>query len=125
MTAIRKAQHGYGSQTRAIKTPKSTEYEAFAKITHRITTAAKSGKRGIGELAEALHDNRRLWTLLALDVANENNPLPKQLRAQILYLAEFTQLHSSKVLNEGAPVDPLVDINSSVMAGLRHGGGAL
>ena len=61
---------------------------------------------------------------MAVDVANKDNELPEALRAQIFYLAEFTQLHSRKVLRREATVAPLVEINSSVMRGLRMSEGA-
>jgi len=37
------------------------------------------------------------------------------------YLAEFTRTYSSRVL-AGASADPLIDINTAVMRGLRDGG---
>jgi flagellar protein FlaF len=69
-------------------------------------------------LAAAVHDNRRLWTILAADVADPANPLPAALRARLVYLAEFTRVHSGKVLREGASPDPLIEINIAVMRGL-------
>ena len=75
-------------------------------------------------LAAAIHDNRRLWTLLAADVATESNPLPRELRARILYLAEFTRVHSGEVLRNGASVEPLVEVNTAVMRGLADRAGA-
>ena len=55
-------------------------------------------------------------------MAGAENELPQDLRARIFYLAEFTQAHSRKVLSEGASVDALVEINASVMRGLRQEG---
>ena len=84
-----------------------------------IVTGSTSG---IGAaMAEALHDNLRLWTLLAADVAGEENELPAQLRARIFYLAEFTRAHSAKLLSGEAERRPLIDINTAVMKGLRAG----
>lgn len=70
-------------------------------------------------MAEAIHENRRLWTILASDVVDKENGLPAQLRAQIFYLAEFTESHSRKVLAKEATADALVEINTAVMRGLR------
>jgi flagellar protein FlaF len=48
--------------------------------------------------------------------------LPRALRAQIFYLAEFTRQHTSKVLRGDAEVTPLIDINTAIMQGLAgHG----
>jgi flagellar protein FlaF len=96
----------------------------LARVTHRLISAARKGKKGFPALCRARHDNRQLWTLLATDVADEKNSLPEDLRARIFFLAEFTQSHSSKVLQKKASVAPLVEINSAVMRGLRKDGGA-
>ncbi|NSX56561.1 flagellar biosynthesis regulator FlaF [Parasulfitobacter algicola] len=120
MNALQQAQFAYSSVSTPIRTDRSTEYDAFAKVTRQLKSAAASNTGTIKPLAQAIHDNRRLWTLLASDVAGNDNALPKELRANIFYLAEFTQLHSRKVLNGEASVDALIDINASVMRGLRQ-----
>jgi len=117
VNAILQAQTAYGAQTGATRTPRAVEYDTFARITHRLKSAAES-RQSPTALAGAIHDNRRLWTILAVDVANDANPLPRALRAQIISLAEFTRQHSSKVLRDGADVAPLIEINTAMMRGL-------
>ena len=102
-----------------IRTTRGTEHEAFARITSRLRAGSRAGKAGFAALAAALHDNRKLWTILASDVAEADNGLAPQLRAQIFYLAEFTFQHTSKVLAGKATPDMLVEINTAVMNGLR------
>ena len=119
MNATHKAQAAYRTAAQPIKTPRGTEYEAFARITARLTSAALPSA-GFGDLAGAVHDNRRLWTILAADAAGRDNRLPEALRARILYLAEFTRRHSGKVLREAASTRPLIDINTAVMRGLHE-----
>jgi len=124
VNAIRQAKTAYGPGANSIKTPRGAEYETLARVTMHLKNAQDRGPEGFAELVAALHDNRRLWTILASDVADHNNPLPPQLRARIVYLAEFTQLHSQAVLNRTANADPLIEINSTVMSGLRNRGAA-
>lgn len=112
------AERGYQGQTTATRTPRGIEYEAFARITRRMAAAARKGKAGFAELAGAIYDNRRLWTILAADVADADNALPQDLRARIFYLAEFTDQHSNKVLARKATVAALIDINAAIMRGL-------
>lgn len=121
MNAHSLAQRAYSKKSTPIRTARGTEYEVFARITHRLKAAAQQGKLGFSALAGAIHENRQLWTLLAADVADTENPLPKDLRARIFYLAEFTNSHSTKVLTKGASVAPLLEINTAVMRGLRNG----
>lgn len=120
MNTLNMARTAYSSAAAPIRTHQSTEYEIFAQTTGRIRAAVGKGKSGFSDLVAALDDNRRLWTLLAADVADKENALPEKLRAQILYLAEFTLQHTSKVLSKGATPDVLVEINTSVMRGLRQ-----
>lgn len=124
MNAHSLAQRAYGQASSPTRTARGTEYEVLARVTHRLISAARKGKKGFPDLCRAIHDNRQLWTLLATDVADEKNSLPEDLRARIFFLAEFTQSHSSKVLQKKASVAPLVEINSAVMRGLRKDGGA-
>ncbi|MDQ2093997.1 flagellar biosynthesis regulator FlaF [Rhodalgimonas zhirmunskyi] len=118
MNAHSLAQAAYTRQDAQIRTPRATEYDVFARVTHNLRTAAAQGKPGFASLAEAVHKNRKLWTMLAADVADKDNALPKEVKARIIYLYEFTQAHSSKVLNKGASIAPLVEINAAMMRGL-------
>lgn len=118
------AKAAYSTSSTPIRTDRGTEYEIFARVTHKLRSAAAKGKPGFAELAEAVHQNRQLWTILAADVADKDNGLPKDLRARIFYLAEFTQDYSRKVLSNGASIVPLVEINAAMMRGLRGRGAA-
>lgn len=118
MNAMQSARAAYGAAAHPIRTPRGAEYEAFARITSRLA-AAGGPAASFGDLASVVHENRRLWTALASDAAGEGNRLAPELRARILYLAEFTRLHSGKVLRAKAQLQPLIDINIAVMRGLR------
>ncbi len=123
MNAILQAQAAYREQAQTIRTERGLEYDALARITHRLKSAAKESG-SIGPLASAVHDNRRLWTIFATDAADRANPLPAELRARIISLAEFTRQHSGRVLRDGADVTPLIDVNLAIMRGLNGDGGA-
>lgn len=120
MNAMNMAKTAYAASQNSVRTPRGVEYEAFARITYRLKSAAEKGRAGLGQLAQAIHENRRLWTLLAADVAARDNALPPELRARIFYLSEFTNRHSSKVLKDPAEVGVLVEINTAVMRGLKQ-----
>ncbi|RYH09239.1 flagellar biosynthesis regulatory protein FlaF [Tropicimonas sp. IMCC6043] len=118
------AKRAYGANAAPVRTPRNTEYAIFARITQRIRDASRNSDPGsFNALVSALHDNRRLWRILAVDVADTGNALPQSLRAQLFYLGEFVGQHSSKVLQRKASAEPLVDINMAVMRGLAGGGG--
>lgn len=117
-----RAQAAYGAGSSAVRTPRSTEYAVFARITRRIKHAAERGRPGFAELAAALHENQQLWLILSLDVASDANGLPIDLRASLLGLAEFTRKHTAAVLQNKADVRPILEINVAVMKGLAGQG---
>lgn len=120
MNAMNLAKTAYAASTTAVRTPRGVEYEAFARITHKLRSASEKGRPGFAMLTQALYENRRLWTLLAADVAENGNDLPAELRARIFYLAEFTVDFSRKVLSENADPQALIEVNTAIMRGLRQ-----
>ena len=72
-------------------------------------------------LDEALTLNRRLWTILFGAVIEEDNPLPKEIKSNIVNLANFIFRHtialSWEPKREG--LDVLININCNIAAGLR------
>jgi flagellar biosynthesis activator protein FlaF len=118
LNAFHQATTAYAAAA-PIRTTQSAEYEVFARITRRLHTAAEVGNHDFAALVAALHDNRRLWTILAAEVADEANALPRALRAQIFYLAEFTARHTARVLSREAGPEVLIEINTAIMRGLR------
>lgn len=118
------AHSAYRQIAAPTRTHRGTEYAVIARITHKITAALLKGDSGFPELVSALHENRQLWMTFAVEVADEDNSLPKDLRARIFYLAEFTLGHTGKVLSGAASAKPLIEINLAIMRGLREQGQA-
>jgi flagellar biosynthesis activator protein FlaF len=116
---MNEARAGYASAARPIRTERGTEYAVFAQVTHRLKSVDEANRAAFPRLAEAVCDNQRLWGTLADDLMRDDNQLPAGLRAQLLSLAEFVRRHSLKVLAGRASVGSLVDINTSIMRGLR------
>ncbi len=111
----------YGMSNSGIRSERSIEYQAFARVTSMLSSAARAGKENVGDLAEALHENRRLWNILAADVMLDSNSLPAELRASIVSLSQFVAGHSTEVLAGTKDIDALIDINKAIMRGLDKG----
>jgi len=122
VNALNLARAAYGTAAAPIQTDRGAEYQVFSQITQRLRHARRAND--FVALSKALHDNRRLWSLLAADVADPENRLPEDLRARLFYLAEFTMQHTSKVLRKEARADILIDINTWGMRGLQGEVGA-
>jgi len=114
------ARNGYENSTKSTADMRGVEYQIFARITQQLASYNKSAHDYHPKMTQALHNNLRLWTILAADVANDNNKLPTELRSSLFYLAEFTRQHTAKVYAGEADTKVLVDINTMVMRGLRN-----
>lgn len=120
MTATRLAQTAYAAAAIPVRTARASEQAAFETVTARLVRASQPGAP-MPLRAAALHDNRRLWTTLATDLAAPDNALPGGLRAQLLYLAEFSLLQSRAALRDPSALAGLIDVNRAVMRGLDGG----
>ncbi len=118
MSAHALTQNAYGDATRAMGTPRNVEYQVFSQITGRMSRASVEG-RPFSELAQALHENLRLWTIIVTDVTSAENGLPVALRGQLADLSKFTRNHTPPVLRQEADAAILIEINTAVMRGLR------
>jgi flagellar biosynthesis activator protein FlaF len=113
------------SQTRAYgnpaatRTARDTEYSAFARVTGRLRAAHDAGKGNFPALCQAVLDNSKLWGMLEDDLVDDRNRLPPALRAQLVSLAEFVRRHGMAVIGRRATAEALIDINTSIMKGLR------
>jgi flagellar protein FlaF len=98
-------------------TPRDLEYRAFGQVTAGLVRV-KEERPPLDAVAEAINANRRLWNVLAADCAVPENRLPLALRGQIISLAMWVARYSSEVLRDGADLEPLIDINRTMMEGL-------
>ena len=118
MNATLQAQQAYAPARPTIQPPRAIEAHIITDITARLSRETAN----YPALVSAVHDNRRMWTTLAVDVADANNGLPAPLRAQIFYLAEFTEHHSKRFLRGEVDLTALIDINTAILRGLKSRG---
>jgi len=97
--------------------PRDLEYRAFGQVTAGLVRVREE-KPPLSVVLEVIDANRRLWNMLSADCAAPENQLPITLRGQIISLAMWVARYSSEVLRDGADVEPLIDINRTMMEGL-------
>jgi flagellar biosynthesis activator protein FlaF len=109
----------YVSGNTPTKNFRDSEYHAFATVTHNLHSANIERNDNFPNVVRAVQANQKLWNILAIDVSNDMNKLPVKLKSQIFYLSEFIRHHTAKVIAGTADAEILVELNMSVMRGLR------
>jgi flagellar protein FlaF len=108
----------YQKAAERAETPRETEYRLFGEVTRSLMSAADAAADQHAKMV-ALDWNRRLWTTLASDCSRTENGLPVGVRAQIISLSLWVNRHTSAVMRKEESIQPLIDVNRSIMEGLR------
>ncbi len=107
----------YQQTLKATENPRDLEYRLFGQVTRALLEVAPL-PRTDPKVIEAIDWNRRMWTTMANDCNSDGNVLPPPIRAGIISLSLFVARYSSQVMVAAMPVDPLIDINRTIMQGL-------
>jgi flagellar protein FlaF len=73
------------------------------------------------KLDEALRNNQMIWSIFQGELLKADNPLPKELRQDILSLSAFIDKRIFEVMAQPAPekLDIIINLNLNLAAGLR------
>jgi len=73
------------------------------------------------KLDEALRFNQRIWSIFQGELSREENPLPKQLKRDLLRLSAFIDRRIFETMAYPAPekLTAVININNNIAAGLR------
>lgn len=103
-----------------VETPRATEQRLIREVTAALIEARDQGHRG-GRLMDALHWNREMWDAFASACGAPGNGLPDALRASIISIALWVNRHASEVIKGRESIDPLIEVNRSLLDGLGEG----
>jgi flagellar protein FlaF len=72
-------------------------------------------------LEKALKFNQRLWTFFQAALVDPENPLPKQIKENVLSLSLFIDKRIFEIMAypEASKLDILININTNIAAGLK------
>lgn len=100
--------------------PRSTEARALIEAARRLSDARQLIEHDPEAYRTALRLNWRLWTIIQCDVASPENPLPSDLKANIISLSIFVDKQTLSALSDpaAAKLNSLIDINRNIAAGL-------
>ena len=119
------ASNAYGqSMSHAPTDQRSLEAQLLLKAAQKLEQLQISLKNNISptpeQVDEILDYNRKLWTVFASETANDENPLPQDIKNNIASLAVFifkrTVAIQSETIAEKFTV--LIEINRQIAAGL-------
>lgn len=73
------------------------------------------------KLAEALRTNQMVWSILQSELVKDDNPLPVDIRSNILTLSVFIDNRILQIMADPEPdkLRIIIDINLNLAAGLR------
>ena len=108
----------YKNTQRITEDSRTTEYRLFGQVTGALIDAQRNGRSG-SPLVEAVDWNKKLWRTLAADCMDERNQLPQDVRPKIVSLSLWIAKYSRSVTRDGASLDPLIQVNRTIMQGLQ------
>ena len=117
-------QHGaqtYGKVANQTASQRELEASLLLKAASRLQAVHDGWERKQDELGEALLYNRRLWTIFVAAVAQDDNPLPREIRQDVATLGLFVFHHTLSLIADPRPeyLGCLVNINRQLAAGLQ------
>jgi flagellar protein FlaF len=73
------------------------------------------------KLHTALQFNQRIWSIFQGELAREDNPLPENIKVNLLTLSAFIDRRIFEIMAYPAPekLTIIIDINNNIAAGLR------
>ena len=101
------------------------ESRAFIHTASYLNSIKEHWEAENGNLADALEKNRRLWTIIASAMKEEDCPQPPEVRNNILNLALFVFRRTMEIISEPKPesLNILININMNIAKGLSDGKG--
>ncbi|MBU1666329.1 MAG: flagellar biosynthesis regulator FlaF [Gammaproteobacteria bacterium] len=117
----------YRSVEKATLSQRDLEATVLAKAAQQLQQLKDNWTREDhdAQLEDALSYNQRVWTFFQAELSVEDNPLPEEIKRNLLALSFFVDRRSFDVLAYPAPekLDILISINNNVAAGLRGDAG--
>ena len=101
-----------------VEQPRGTEYRLMTQITGDMINARDAGLRGAA-LVPVLHRNREVWGAFTTACAASDNQLPEPLRASIVSIGLWVDRFTSDVATGRDSIQELIEVNFSIIDGLR------
>ncbi len=97
---------------------RDVEYRLLAQVTSALIKA-KDNPGDVKLVMEAAMWNRDVWSALRVDLTDDNNRLPQELRASLISLSLWIERETQSVMGSEGDIDALIEVNKNIMAGLK------
>ena len=120
----------YSNAAQAYRSTEKATLNGRSLEAHVLNTAAIKlkecqnnweGKDSYARLVEALKLNQKVWSIFQVELSAEDNPLPKQLRIDLLRLGRFIDQRIMDIMAfpEAEKLTAIININNNIAAGLQ------
>ena len=120
---LQTAVSAYQSVDKETMTGRETEARVLTKGALKLVDCQKNwGSPDRNALLdEALKYNQRIWSLFQAEISKKENPLPVEIKRNILVLSRFIdqRIFDTMAFPEPQKLDIIIKINNNIAAGLR------
>jgi flagellar biosynthesis activator protein FlaF len=120
---LKKAYNDYVAMNQEVLSGRDLEAHVLAKAANKLRLCRSNwGKPDQKNLLdESLKYNQKIWSFFQTELSSAENPMPKELRQNILNLSLFVDKHTINVMAFPDPekLQVLIDINMNIASGLR------
>ncbi len=103
---------------------RETEARVLTEGARKLQSCQSNWDRENNEskLSDALRYNQKIWSILQTELTREDNPLPVQLRKDLLRLSAFVDRRIFETMASPSPekLNAVININRNIAAGLRE-----
>ena len=118
-----KALNAYKSVEKTTVSGRETEARVLTEAALKLRACQKKwGAEDRNELLdEALTYNQRIWTIFQAELGKEDNPLPNNIKLDLLRLSSFIDKRIFEIMAYPEPekLNIIIKINENIAAGLR------
>ena len=116
------ALKNYQDVEKATISGRETEARVLTQAAIKLQVCQKNWRDGnFEELETALKYNQKIWSIFQGELSKADNPLPTQIKRDLLKLAGFIDRRIFETMSVPSPekLDIIIKINQNIAAGLR------
>ena len=124
---LQNAVKSYQSVDKETMSGRETEARVLTQAALKLIDCQKSwdATEGQQRLNDALKYNQRIWSIFQVEMTKPENPLPEQIKQNILMLSRFIdkRIFDIMAFPEVDKLNIIIKINQNIAAGLRGSSG--